>query len=165
MEEVTGDYVLPVMGELSVASIDTAICDGGADPDLDTKPTTPKRVRGRIEAILDAAKVLGHRTGENPARWQGRLKEVLPAAGKVKAAQNFAALPYDGIPAFMAELRDRQGIAARALELTVLTACRTSEVINATWAEIEFEAKVWTIPAARMKAQKEHRVCHSPTQL
>jgi integrase len=151
-------YAHPILGGLSVASIDTDLVMQVLTPIWNAKPTTAKRVRGRIETILDYAKVLGHRTGENPARWRGHLKEVLPAPSKVKAAQNFAALPYAEVATFMAELRERQGIAARALEFTILTACRTSEVIGATWDEIDLQANVWIIPAYRTKTRTQHRV-------
>ncbi len=120
-------------------------------------PETAKRLRGRIENVLDAAKAKGKRQGENPARWRGHLDQLLPKRQKLTRGHH-AALPYDGVSAFMAELKTRQGVTARALELTVLTVCRTSEVLEATWTEIDLEKGIWVIPEVRMKAAKEHRV-------
>jgi integrase len=121
------------------------------------KPETASRLRGRIEAVLDAAKAQGHRSGENPAAWRGHLAHLL-AKRTVLSRGHHAALPYADLPAFMAELRDRDAMAALALEFCILTATRSGEVLGAEWAEIDLTAKVWTIPAARMKAAREHRV-------
>ena len=115
------------------------------EPIWTTKPETAGRVRGRIEVILDWARVRGHRDGENPARWKGHLDNLLPARGKVRRIKHHAALPYAELPSFMTALRDREGISARALEFAILTAARTGEAINARWAEIDGD--VWTIPA------------------
>jgi integrase len=120
-------------------------------------PETAKRLQGRVENILDAAKAKGQRNGENPARWRGHLDQLLPKRQRLRRGHH-AALPYDEMPAFMADLRSRPAMAARALEFTILTACRTSEVLGATWDEIDVKKKVWTIPARRMKAGREHRV-------
>ena len=120
-------------------------------------PETAKRLQGRIENILDAAKAKGQRNGENPARWRGHLDQLLPKRQRLRKGHH-AALPYDEMPAFMEDLRRRQAMAARALEFTILTACRTSEVLGATWDEIDVEKKIWVIPARRMKAAREHRV-------
>ena len=120
-------------------------------------PETASRVRGRIEAILDAAKAKGLRTGDNPARWRGHLKTLLPARQRLTRGHH-AALPYDDLPAFMADLRARQSTAALALELAILTATRTGEVINAKWPEFDLAKAIWTIPAIRMKAGHEHRI-------
>jgi len=120
-------------------------------------PETAKRLRGRIENVLDAAKARGQRSGENPARWRGHLDQLLPKRRRLTRGHH-AALAYDDIPTFMAELRVRPAVAARALEFTVLTACRTCESLGAVWDEIDLEKKLWTIPASRMKAAKEHRV-------
>jgi len=121
------------------------------------KPETANRIRGRIEMVLDAAKVAGHRTGENPAAWRGHLALLLPKRSKLSRG-NHAALPYSDVPTFMARLRDAKGVGALALEFTILTAARSGETRGATWSEIDLAAKLWTIPAARMKAGKEHRV-------
>jgi integrase len=118
---------------------------------------TASRVRGRIEAVLDWAAVRKLRSGDNPARWKGHLQHVLPARSRLAKPQHHAALPYAEVPAFMAALRQRDGVAARALEFTILTAARTGEVIGARWEEIDFTAKTWTVPGVRMKAGHEHR--------
>ena len=123
-----------------------------------TKPETASRVRGRIERVLDAARVQGHRTGENPARLRGHLDQVLAIQRKKSRVQHHPALPFVQIDAFMADLRKRPAMAARALEFTVLTAARSGEVRGMTWGEVDLAEKVWTIPASRMKAEKEHKV-------
>jgi integrase len=122
-----------------------------------TRTETASRVRGRIEAVLDAAKAQGLRQGENPARWRGHLDKLLPKRGKLSRG-HFAAMSYAEIPAFMAALRELEGMAALALEFAILTAARSGEALGARWPEIDLEAKVWTIPAPRMKAAREHRV-------
>lgn len=127
-------------------------------------PETAKRLRGRIENVLDAAKAKGHRSGENPARWRGHLDQLLPKR-QVLTRGHHMALAYDAIPAFMDDLRARPAVAALALEFTILTACRTNEVLGACWEEIDLDKRVWTIPAARMKAAREHRVPLSPRSL
>jgi integrase len=114
-------------------------------------------LRGRIEAVLDFAKAHGWRSGENPARWRSHLALILPKRGKLSRC-HFAALPYSQVQGFMARLRERETIAAMALEFLILTAARSGEVLGARWEEIDFEAKVWTIPPARTKAAREHRV-------
>jgi integrase len=139
-------------------AIDTKLLLKVLEPIWTAKPETASRLRGRLEAILDWAKVRGHREGENPARWRGHLDKLLPARSKVRRVEHHAAMPYAALPAFLENLRGQEGIAARALEFTILTAARTGEVIGATWAEISFAEKVWTVPAARMKAHREHRV-------
>ena len=151
-------YAFPLIGRLPVAAIDTALVLKTLEPIWTVKPETAGRVRGRIEAILDWAKARGFRHGDNSARWRGHLDKLLPAKSKVRRVRHHAALPYADLPAFMAELRALQSVSARALELTVLTACRTTEAIKARWSEIDFAAKVWTVPGARMKAGREHRV-------
>lgn len=122
-----------------------------------TKPETAARVRSRIERVLDAARAQGWRTGENPARWRGHLDHLLAARQRLSRGHH-AALPYADVPAFVADLRGRQAVAASALEFVILTAARTGEALGATWAEVDFAAKVWTVPAARMKSGREHRV-------
>lgn len=149
-------YAYPVLGNLPVAAIDMALVAKALRPIWLTKNETASRVRGRIEAVLDYAKVNEYRTGDNPAAWAGNLIHDLPAPGtKVK---HHAALPFRDLPAFLVQLTEREGMAARALELLILTAARTSEITNARWSEIDFDKKEWTIPAERMKAKKEHRV-------
>jgi integrase len=122
------------------------------------KPETASRLRGRLEAILDFAKVRGYREGENPARWRGHLDKLLPARSKVRQVEHHAALLYAELPSFLTTLRQQEGISARALEFAILTAARTGEVIGARWKEINLLDKTWTVPAERMKAQREHRV-------
>src|SRR5262249_45517549 len=113
------------------------------------------------EAVLDAATVRGFRQGPNPAQWKGNLAHVLPARARVRKVAHHAALPFDDMPAFLAALRDRQSMAARALEFTILTAARTGEALGASWGEIDLDGKVWRVPAKRMKAGREHRVALS----
>jgi integrase len=124
----------------------------------DAVPPTAARVRNRIEAVLDWATVRGYRSGDNPARWDGHLDQILPSPQKLQPPQHLAALPYQELPAFMAKLRAIQGVTARALEFTILNAARTNEVIGARWDEINLKDAVWIVPAERMKANKEHRV-------
>jgi integrase len=120
-------------------------------------PETAGRLRGRIENVLDAAKAKGLRQGENPARWRGHLSLLLPKRQKL-TRKHHAALPYEQLPEFMAKLRDTQSMAAKALELTILTACRTGEAVGARWSEIDLDKRLWVIPSERMKGGKEHRV-------
>jgi integrase len=141
---------------LSVAAIDTGLVVSVLEPIWKTKPETATRVRGRIESVLDWAKVRGLRDGENPARWRGHLDHLLPARSKVQRVKHFAALPYAELPALMAKLRDRQAVSAAALEFLILAAARTNEVLGARWDEIDSD--VWTVPAERMKGGREHRV-------
>ena len=122
-----------------------------------SKAETASRVRGRIEKILDAAKAKGHRSGENPARWRGRLDNLLPARHKLTRGHH-KALPWADMPNFVSALRKRDDIAALALEFTILTAARSGEVRGAKWGELDLEQAIWTVPAARMKAGREHRV-------
>jgi integrase len=128
------------------------------EPIWTAKPETAGRVRGRLESILDFAKVRGYRDGENPARWRGHLDKLLPARSKVRRVEHHAALPYAELPAFLVNLREQEGIAARAVEFAILTAARTGEMIGACWNEVDLLDKVWTVPAARMKAHRDHRV-------
>ncbi|XYD07071.1 integrase arm-type DNA-binding domain-containing protein [Methylobacterium sp. NMS12] len=129
-----------------------------------TKNETAARVRGRIEKVLDAAKAKGLRTGENPARWRGHLDQLLSKRRKL-ARGHHTALPFKDVPAFVATLRGRSGISAKALEFSILTAARVGEVLECPWSEIDLKAKVWTVPASRMKAEREHRVPLSPRAL
>jgi integrase len=122
-----------------------------------TKPETASRLRGRIERVFDFARARGQGTGENPARWRGHLEAVLPKRAKLTRGHH-KAMPFDEVPEFMVALREREGIAARALEFAILTAARSGEVFGASWDEFDLSARVWTVPAARMKAGREHRV-------
>jgi integrase len=151
-------YALPVLGRLPVAAIDTGLVLRCIDPIWQSKTETASRVRGRIEAILDWATVRGYRGGDNPARWKGHLGEVLPARSQIKKIQHHPALPFAEVPDFVAQLAGREGMGARALEFLIFTATRTGEAIGAKWSEIDLEAKLWTVPAERMKGGREHRV-------
>lgn len=151
-------YAYPTLGKLPVAAIDKALVLKAIDPIWSTKTETASRVRGRIAAVLDFAKTRGYRTGDNPATWDGNLVHALPARNTIAKVRHHAALPFPDVPNFMTELATREGIAARALEFTILNASRTGEVIASRWSEIDLDAKLWTIPAGRMKAKKEHRV-------
>jgi integrase len=151
-------YVYPVFGLLPVQAVDVGLVMKAIEPIWQTKPETASRVRGRIESVLDWATARGYRQGENPARWRGHLENLLPKKTKVRRVEHHAALAYPEIGAFMVELHQQEGIAARALEFTILTAARTGEVIGARWDEINIAERAWTVPAERMKAGKEHRV-------
>ncbi len=151
-------YAYPVIGALPVQAVDTGLVLKVLGLIWTAKPETAGRVRGRLESILDFAKVRGYRDGENPARWRGHLDKLLPPRSKVREIEHHAALPYAELPAFLARLREQEGIAARALEFLILTAARTGEVIGAQWNEIDLLDKTWTVPAVRMKAHREHRV-------
>lgn len=151
-------YAYPRIGKLPVAEIDVGLVLKVIEPIWQDKTETANRVRGRIESVLDWATVRGYRTGDNPARWRGHLSEVLPGREDIQKTEHHPALPFTDLPEFMSALRQRDGVAARALEFTVLTAARTGEAIGATWKEIDFKENAWTVPAGRMKASKEHRV-------
>ena len=155
-------YAYPILGALPVSQItDTHGTDlmlKVLPPIWHTKTETASRLRGRIEQILDWAKARGYRSGENPARWKGHLDKLLPAKAKIAPVKHHAALPYPDVPAFIKKLRQQPGVAARALEFTILTAARTSEVIGAKRDEIDRKARMWTVPASRMKGKREHRV-------
>ncbi|PLR20989.1 integrase [Caulobacter zeae] len=155
-------YASPKMGKLLVGEIDTDHVRSAIEPIWATKTETASRVRGRIESVLDWATVLKYRMGDNPARWTGHLDQVLPAKGKVKKVRHHAALPYAELPKFMARLRKLGGVAARALEFTILTCARSGEVFGLDWSEIDLAKKVWIVPAERMKAEREHRIPLSP---
>lgn len=159
-------YAFPKIGQLPVAAIDTGLVlsvlqqeTGEGKAQLwHAKTETASRLRGRLESILDWAAFRGYREGENPARWKGHLEHELPARSKVQKIEHHAALPYAELGAFMVELRKREGLSARALEFAILCASRSGEVRGATWAEIDLPGRIWTVPAERMKAGKEHRV-------
>jgi integrase len=151
-------YAFPHLGDLPVSTIETADVLACLTPIWTDKPETASRLRGRIERILDYAMARGWRTTANPARWRGHLANLLPRRSKVAPVRHHAAMPWRDVPGFMGRLRRARGLGARALEWTILTAVRTGEAIGARWSEIDMETRVWTIPAARMKAGKEHRV-------
>jgi integrase len=155
-------YVYPHLAALPVDTIDTSLVMKALEPIWLAKPETAGRVRGRIESVLDWAAARGYRTGENAARWRGHLENLLPRKLKVRRVEHHAALPYAELGAFMSELRQQTGVAARALEFTILTASRTGEVIGARWDEISMAERLWPVPSDRMKASREHRVPLSP---
>jgi Arm DNA-binding domain/Phage integrase family len=150
------DYVSPILGPLPVQSIDTGLVLKVIEPLWKTVPETASRLRGRIESVLDWATARNYRTGDNPARWKGHLDHLLPARTKVRKVKHHAAMPYTELPDFMTSLRAQEGVGARCLEFAILTAARSGEALGARWNEIR--GGVWTIPAERMKAGKEHRV-------
>lgn len=174
-ESTLATYVFPRIGDLPVAEIVTADVLAVLQQQVPKKgipketgplwverTETAARVRQRIEAILDAAKARGLRAGDNPAAWQGNLEALLPKPGDVRAIEHHEALPWQDVPAFIRELRAREGMAARALEFAILTAARSGEVRGALWSEIDLDAALWIVPADRMKAKREHRVPLSP---
>lgn len=154
-------YVYPIIGELPVADVGTPHVLKILEPIWKGKAETASRVRGRIETVLDSAKARGYREGENPARWRGHLAQILPARTRLSRGHH-RAMPYEGVPAFVHALRGREAVAALALEFTILTAARTGEVLGAGWSEVDLDKALWTVPAERMKAGKEHRVPLSP---
>ena len=147
--------------KLPIDAISTDDVLGVLKPIWLTKTETASRVRGRIEKVLDAAKAKGLREGENPARWRGHLDHLLPKPGKLTRGHH-AAMPYERVPAFIADLRQREAIAALALEFCILTAARSGEVFGLRWPEVDFDKCIWTVPGERMKAGRAHRVplCH-----
>jgi integrase len=151
-------YVFPVLGALAVQAVDVGLVMRVIEPIWHTKPETANRVRGRIESVLGWATVRGYRQGDNPARWRGHLDNLLPKKTAVHTVAHHAALAYAAVPGFLAELRERPSIVGVALEFTILTAARTGEVLGATWAEFDLANRLWTVPAERMKAGREHRV-------
>lgn len=151
-------YVFSVFGDLAVSRVDVALVMKVLEPIWSIKPETASRLRGRIESVLDWAKARHLREGENPARWKGHLDKLLPARNKVAKVKHHAALPYAETGAFISGVRELDGIGARALEFAVLTATRTGEAVGALWQEIDLDGSMWVIPAARMKAGKEHRI-------
>lgn len=152
------NYAYPQIGRILVRDIKQAHVLQVLEPIWHTKNETASRLRGRIETILDWATVRHYREGENPAHWKGRLDKLLPAPSKVQKSEHHEAVPVDEAPAFYAALIQREGMSARALQFTALTAVRSGDTRGATWDEIDLEAGVWTVPAERMKAGKEHRV-------
>jgi integrase len=151
-------YVYPIIGNRPAHLIEETEVLSVLRPIWSAKPETASRIRGRIEVILEQPEVRKLRKGENPARWRGNLDTALPAPRKVRQVRHHAAMPFDDVPQFMVALQTEVGIAASALELTILCASRTNEIISASWSEFDLEKCVWTIPASRMKSGKEHRV-------
>jgi integrase len=150
-------FAFPVIGALAVDAIDVAAVLRVLQPHWESKRETMARLRGRIESVLAAATAAGLRSGENPASWL-TLKHLLAPKPKNGGKQHFAALPYAEVGPFMAELEKIDSVASRALRFLTLTAARTGEVRNATWDEIDFKARTWTVPAAKMKGGVEHKV-------
>ncbi|PTX54655.1 integrase [Litoreibacter ponti] len=155
-------YAEPTLGEMLVDDITVQDVLRALEPIWRSKTETASRVRGRIESVLSWATVAGHRTGDNPARWTGNLKELLPAASKVARQDNQPAVQIDDAPRWMVAVRARGGLGARALEFTALTAARSQEVRGAVWDEIDLNAALWIVPATRMKMDREHRVPLAP---
>ncbi len=151
-------YADPVMGNIFVRDVEQSHVMRVLEPIWLTKTETATRLRGRIENILDWARVRGYRSGENPARWRGHLDMLLPTPGKVQKIEHHPALPFDQLGDFMVKLRQQEGMGARALEFAILTAARSGEVRGAIWSEVNLVDATWTIPANRMKAKREHRV-------
>jgi integrase len=153
-------YAYPIIGELPVSAVDTALVVKVIEPIWHTRTETASRVRGRVECVLDWAAVAGYRPSDapNPARWKGHLENLLPKKSRIAPVKSLAALPYGELPAFMSELAMQTSIGALALQFAIFTAARTGEVVAARWSEIDLTAKLWTISAERMKAGREHRV-------
>jgi integrase len=158
-------YAFPMIGDLPVSAVGTDDVLRVLRPIWERVPETASRLRQRIEAVLDAARVKGWRTAENPARWKGHLAGELPQPRKVKRVRHRPALVWQDMGAFMAELAERDGISAQALRVVILTAARTGEVRGMRWREVDLNAKVWAVPGDRMKAGKLHRVALSPAAL
>jgi integrase len=155
-------YAYPVLGHLPVGSIDTDLVLKVLKPIWYTRSETAGRVRGRIEAVLNRAKALGLREGQNPAQWRGHLDQLLPARSKVRRVRHHPAVPYAEMPALTAKLRSHTSISARALEFTILTVARIGEALGARWDEIDLKQRIWVVPGERMKGGKEHRVPLAP---
>ena len=147
-----------IAGKLSVSDIDTAVVMQILRPIWTLKPETAGRLRGRIERILDWATVSGYRQGQNPAQWRGHLDNLLPPKSRIHSVRHHPAMPYQEIGDFILQLRERDGVAAQALEFIIYTAARTSEVRGASWDEFDLDLGIWTIPGPRTKVGKEHRV-------
>lgn len=161
-ENTLDTYAYPVLDNLNAAEVTTDHVLKVLLPIWTSKAETATRVRNRIEMILDAAKAKGLREGENPARWRGHLDKLLPPRSKVTTVVHHPALPWVEMPAFMKEIGKHQELSYKAMQLTILTACRTNEVLGAIWDEVDLNKGIWKIPPHRMKAAKEHRVPLSP---
>lgn len=157
-DQALSKHAYPIVGKLPVQAVDTALVVKVLEPIWQKKTETAKRLRGRIECILDWAKVREFRKGENPARWRGHLENLLARPSKLIRGEHFAALPYTKINAFLQSLGKQPGLGAQALKLVIYTACRSREVLEATWDEIDLDGKIWTIPGERMKTGREHRI-------
>ena len=157
-ENTLATYAIPDLGKMLVQDITTQDVLRVLQPIWTDKTVTASRLRGRIETVLSWATVAGHRTGDNPARWAGNLKELLPLPSKVANEGNHPALTLDDAPRWFAALQTREGFGARALEFLTLTATRSQEVRGALWDEIDLEKALWIIPGTRMKMGNEHRI-------
>ena len=151
-------YASPTIGKVAVSAVDVGMIMQILSPIWVRKNATAFRVRGRIEAILAWATAHGYRSGINAAVWRNNLDKLLPAPSKVRKTVHHPAMSYDLVPSFMADLRERQDVASRALEFLILVAARTGEVLGARWDEIDLEAALWVVPASRMKSHREHKV-------
>jgi integrase len=151
-------YAQPFLGHEKVSAIETHHVLKAIEPIWLEKTQTAVRLRGRIESVLSWATVSGHRNGDNPARWKGNLAELLPKPTKISNSRNHPALSLSDVSRWWRCLNGREGIAARALQFACLTAARSGEVRGMTWSEVDFQLQLWTIPATRMKASREHRV-------
>lgn len=151
-------FVYPIFGKLPVQDVDVGLVMKVLEPIWKTKTETATRVRGRIERVLDWANSREYRSGENPARWRGKLENLLPAPSKIRKVCHQPALPYHKIADFIEQIKQIDSLPSLALQLTILTATRTGETLNAKWQEIDLKNCVWVIPAERMKMGKEHRV-------
>jgi len=151
-------YAFPTIGNMPVAEVDADAVEKVLKPIWQTIPETASRLRGRIEVVLDFAKAKGWRTGDNPARWKESMKHRLANLSRVRRTAHHPALPWQLVPAFIEELQKKDGIAALALSMCILTATRSGEVRAAVWSEFDLEKKIWTIPAAKMKGGREHRI-------
>lgn len=157
-ESTLQTYVSPVIGKLNIDMVEIAHIVEVLQPIWLTKTETASRTRGRIERVLGWAIVSGYRSGDNPATWKGRLDNIFPSPSRVAKVKHHKALLVNEVGHFIIQLKEREGISARALEFCILTAARSGEVRGAKWSEMDFTSNIWTIPAERMKAGKEHRV-------
>jgi integrase len=151
-------YAYPVMGDIAVRDIDIGMVLNVLEPIWETKTETASRLRQRIEKVLDWSSVRQYRTGDNPARWNGHLEQILPLRSKVHKVKHFAALPYSDIPDYFRKLRKVESLASKALAFLIITATRSGEARGATWNEIDLDAGVWNIPPNRMKSDRPHRI-------
>jgi len=151
-------YAFPTLGDLPVADVDADGVEQVLKPIWVQIAETASRLRGRIEAVLDFAKAKGWRTGDNPARWKESLKHRLANVSRIKRTQHHPALPWEHVPGFITKLQTKEGVAAKALLMCILTASRSGEVRGAIWPEFDLEKKIWTIPASKMKGGREHRI-------